>query len=81
LTQELLNRATEIVDYSSVGLFSGLKHGLAIVSESSPHSARLVEIYDALFGAAVDCRDIVRGKEPRKWRFGLSSVPVIARLD
>jgi hypothetical protein len=37
--------------------------GSSIVSESSSHSARLTEICQALFGAAVDCRYMVRGKE------------------
>jgi hypothetical protein len=35
----------------------------SIVSESSSHSARLAEICQALFGATVDCRYMVRGKE------------------
>jgi hypothetical protein len=35
----------------------------SIVSESSSHSAPLAEICQALFGAAVDCRYMVRGKE------------------
>ena len=37
--------------------------GSSIVSELSPHSVRLAEICQALFGAAVDCRYMVRGKE------------------
>jgi len=37
--------------------------GSSIVSESSSHSARLVKICQALFGAAVNCRYMVRGKK------------------
>jgi hypothetical protein len=37
--------------------------GSSIVSESSSNSARLAEICQILFGAAVDCRYMQRGKE------------------
>jgi hypothetical protein len=40
----------------------GFEHQLILVSEASSHSARLAEICQALFGAALDRRYIVRGK-------------------
>jgi hypothetical protein len=48
--------------------------GSSIVSESS---ARLAEICQALFGAAVDCRYMVRGKE----RYLRQDVPNLKELS